>query len=416
MRLGESTAGECKLSRLARLRWLLLIVLGLTWLTAESLLRIHLPFHLMFTGVSLMFLSNLFLARMTAVSRFKSGALILSFLLLDVGVLTGLLFFAGGSHNPFSTFYLLLVAVAAVLTPGAGIWWVALLSAGGFGLQFFSPFELACHTTEVFDISFDLHLQGMFVAQSLCGLFLAWFVSSLGRGLRKLEAELACERSLAEKRRQLTAIATLAAGVAHEIGTPLSTISLAGEALIARYPDSEDAALIQHEVARCRSILGRINLGALRADIQADLQGPVDLATVPERVVSGLTAADIVRVRFEGFAESGRAACSKDLLVQSLLALLTNALSSTADGVIEAHCKRKDGIVQISVLDRGMGLPPEVSDRFAEPFRSGRVDGRGLGLGLFLVRMFVASLDGSLTIKPREGGGTCVSLGIPAAP
>lgn len=407
--------GDCKLGRLATLRWLLLGLLGATWLAAETLLGIRLPPQLMLAAAALLPGSNLLLIWRAPVSRRAQGGLILAVLLLDTALLTALLFFTGGAHNPFSTFYLLLVSVAAILLPGGGIWWVAAASAAGFALQFLSPFRLACHSADVFDISFDLHLQGMFAAQALCGLLLAWFVSSLGRGLRKLEAALAAERALAEKRRQLTAIATLAAGVAHEIATPLSTISLAAESLAAQNPGSEDAALIQREVARCRAILGRVNMDASRADSEAAFEGPADLASLPDRVRQALPPADAARARFSGFAESGMAACSADLLAQSLLALVSNALAASP-GAVEVECARAGGTVSISVSDRGPGLPAAVSARFAEPFLSGRVDGPGLGLGLFLARMFAHSAGGSLAAAPREGGGTRVTLTLPAAP
>ncbi len=421
---GDLTQASCGLAWLVRLRWFAVVGQILTCLVAAFVFRMALPLVPLAVGIGLALVSNILLMRCFFSTRaICPETVVFGVILLDTMLLTWMLFFTGGAHNPFSTFYLLQIAIAAILLADFRVWFVVVAGAAGFGLLFLSPFELACHTTGIFELTFDLHLQGMLVAQVLCGAFLAYFVSSLRRNLGEIDAELGAQRALAENRRHLTAIATLAAGVAHELATPLSTIAVANAELNSTATEgcgskacAEDARLIHREVQRCRSILGRLNLDALRADTEAgsDSAEAVLLAALPTAILGRVPSAQKDRIRFAGFDEGRTVGCSGDLLVQSAVALIENALAA-GEGPVEVRCEAGDGAVEISVTDSGIGMEPDVAARAGEPFFSLRPPGSGMGLGLFLARMFAESVDGRFSIESRPGGGTAARLVLPGA-
>ncbi len=100
---------------------------------------------------------------------------------------------------------------------------------------------------------------------------------------------------------------------------------------------------------------------------------------------------------------------------QSLVALVRNALdASPADAPIVVELGELGGELCISVADRGSGIPSALLPRVGEPFFTTKQPGRGLGLGLFLVRAFVESRGGELDIESTQGVGTRASMRFPA--
>ena len=205
--------------------------------------------------------SNLLLAwarRAIAFPRALCGAA----LTLDTLLLTGLLHATGGASNPFSVLYLVYITLAAVVLGARWTWFLAALSVGCYGLLFaaFVPLEHVSHLAP----GMQLHLQGMWVAFCVAAVLTAYFVVQMSTAIEQRDAEMSAMRDRAARSERLASLTTLAAGAAHELGTPLATIAVAARELersIRALPavrDAalvEDAALIRSEVDRCRAIL-----------------------------------------------------------------------------------------------------------------------------------------------------------------
>ena len=219
----------------------------------------------------------------------------------------------------------------------------------------------------------------------------------------------------------LASLTTLAAGAAHELSTPLATIALTSRELeraAERTPSAaalvDDARLIRTEVDRCREILDQMSGRA--GGSAGDDPEPLDVSVEIAAAARGLRGTGSTRVAIDAAATLPRVFASRAGLRQALLSLLSNAVDASPGGeavavaaceVLEPRCLR------ISVRDRGAGMAPDVLARAGEPFFTTKDQGQGLGLGLFLTRVFAERSGGSLSIHADEG--TTVVLDLPLA-
>ena len=342
---------------------------------------------------------------------------------LDILLLTGLLYGSGGAANPFTAIYLVHITLAAVVMRGLWAWALGVLSISGFGLLFF--YNVHVHSLAHMDhgagAGISLHLVGMWVAFAITAGLIAAFVGLVTDALRQRDEELAALRDLTARQSRLAALTTLAAGVAHELGTPLGTIAVAAkelqrtaEAQGGQGSDiAQDAALIREEVGRCRRILDQMadpsgtTLGeAFQALAWADLEAELAEGLAPEdrsRLVFQWPAADCGPMPRRG-------------LVRALRAVLSNALEATPrPGPVKVIAREDHGSWRLEVEDHGSGMAPEVLARVGEPFFSTKPTGSGMGLGLFLARTFAEQLGGELQVESQPGQGTRVQLSWPPA-
>jgi two-component system sensor histidine kinase RegB len=340
-------------------------------------------------------------------------------LLTDVVILTEILHFTGGSRNPFSSFYLVHVALAAVALTPVYTGLIAAVCALCFASLFAGRAgtvragEVVCGFGP--DMAGDLHLKGMLASFVLTAACIAFFAARLQEALRKREREVARLREQSARQEQFAALATLAAGAAHELGTPLGTIAVAaGEiaraAAAERLPTAvaEDARLIREEARRCREILDRLH------DKAGDPARRIEASELFERVRERLGSMAAL-VAFDQ-ANSGVAVhAPAEALVQATVSLIRNAIDAAPPNQIARVLVEPRGEnVRLTVADGGAGLGDSVATRAGEPFFTTKPPGSGMGLGLFLVRLLAERLGGSFRLEANQPCGTRAILEIPA--
>jgi two-component system, sensor histidine kinase RegB len=335
----------------------------------------------------------------------------------DVGFLTGLLYLTGGSSNPFSFLYLVYIALAAVVLRPRWTWGLTLLAIGCGGVLFRGHSSHLMHGADM-----QLHLQGMWVAFGVAAVFIVYFVQRVTRALADRDAELAAVRDRTARHDKLASLAALAAGAAHELSTPLSTIAVVAKELerqLARREDDSaaaaDARVIREQVERCREILAQ-----MAADAGESTGEPLTLVTGGELIEAALASLpdrQRVQVVVEPRVATQALQVPARAVGRALRALLDNARQAApppapilVQVAAEAHG------IRITVTDRGEGMRSEVLARAGEPFFSTRAPGRGMGLGLFLTRSLLDSLGGQLDLVSTPQGGTSASISLPAAP
>jgi two-component system sensor histidine kinase RegB len=338
-------------------------------------------------------------------------------LLFDVLVLTGALHCSGGAANPFSALYVVHVAVAALLLGTAGTLTLTVITSLCFaGLLLAS--EL--HSGHAAHGSFSMHLRGMAVAYALSASFVAYFVTKIARALRQREAQMLALRRYASGMERVASLATMAAGAAHELGSPLSSIAVAATELAGALsaeqrwaPFAEEARHIREEVARCRTILVRLGGGA--GQPAGEVPERIMPSAIVERLRREFAPADAAILQVGPVETQGLPIWAPPTaLVQSLGNLVRNAIDAARAGGsaphVELRISAEEGRASFEVLDNGPGIPPEIAARLGEPFLSTKPHGKGMGLGLFLVKTFLDQVGGALCVEGLASGGTRARL------
>jgi two-component system sensor histidine kinase RegB len=333
----------------------------------------------------------------------------------DTLLLTGLLAASGGAMNPFTVFYLVHITLSAIVLSARWTLLVAALSFAGFGALFLVPMQ-----SHALHHGMGPHLQGMWVAFVLAAALTTFFVRRISEAIRIQREQIAALREASARNARLAAITQLAAGAAHELGSPLGTIAVAAhEAALAlrslpgARAQSEDLELILLEVERCQDILSRM---AARAAPASDEPRSLDPRELMRSVRAQLAEEQAQRIDFELATEREGLPLPPGQTIQSVVALVRNALDASAPGARVRVLVREQGQeAQIAVEDGGSGMPASVLQRIGEPFFTTKQPGRGMGLGVFLVRAFVESQGGELRIESKPGLGTSARISLPLA-
>lgn len=402
---------------LVRLRWLFVAGNVVAWAIVRIGFGITLPWWPFGIAIAVQASSNLAIAPSS--TRWPPARIMGVALLLDTAVLTLQLAGLGGATNPFTVMYLVYITLSAVVLSARWTTAVALLAIAGFALLFAVPAEMHVHHSG--PPLLNHHLQGMWAAFVVAAVLTAFFVRRISRAIATQREQIAALRETAARNARHASLATLAAGAAHELNNPLSTIAVAAhEACLAagRMPDAgavaADLDLILAQVDRCQQILHQMAARATESDAVTAIDPGALVAELRARLGD---RADRVEIRITGALDALSLPAAP--VVQSLLALVKNALDASGpDDRVRVEIGREPGAVAICVEDRGTGIPDDVLAKVGEPFFTTKPPGRGLGLGVYLARMFFESHGGALSIESTPGVGTraCARLPLAEAP
>jgi two-component system sensor histidine kinase RegB len=385
-------------------------------LLAHFLFHIELPLGWMAIPLAMTAGSNIIFHRFMGVFSARSAlGLLLAF---DTVCLTVLLALSGGPANPFSLLFLVEITLSAVALSKPWTWTLGGLSIIGFGCLFWAHVRVPVFESHHDSRGFSIHLVGMWIAFVVGALLITVFIGKVSEALRRQEQDaLQFQQRLAHHER-LASIATLAAGAAHELGSPLATIAVASREL-ERYgievnkdaSIADDARLIRSEVERCSQILRQMS--GRGGEPAGEIPTLIGLKEICQQVKDGL-ASDKSHLIDIQVAEDARAVLPASAARQALLALVKNAVESNTDGqrvTLAAQCA--SGKICFTVQDAGCGMAPQTLSRVSEPFYTTKGPGRGLGLGTFIARLFAERLHGSLAFESEPGAGTRAILELP---
>ena len=332
-------------------------------------------------------------------------------ILIDVVALTGIVYFAGGGISPLISLYLPLIAVAATILPPRYAAAVAGISIGCYSLVSLVPVSPHAHDPEQ---AFRSHLIGMWVIFVCSAVTSSWFVVRLNGAIRSRDAALAAARETALRNERVVALGNLAAGAAHELGTPLATMAvLVGElsADDSLPPQAKsDIELVRSQVRECKRII--TGLAARAGSSRAEAVQAVSADAWIERLVERWRRQRpqvVPEVQIDGAIPAPRIAADATL-EQALLNLFNNAAdASPLDVGIYAGWDAQQ--VRVEVADRGQGIAPGISERLGRDPVSTRDEGAGIGVVLALSA--VEHSGGTLSITDRPGGGTLARVLLP---
>ena len=416
----ERRAGRANLRQLIELRWLAVGGQLATVLVVHFALGIHLPWREMLGLLGILVVFNLFSLWRNRLAQQVSQIELCVALLVDVGVLTGQLYLAGGSDNPFIYLYLLQVAVASVLLRPAYLMAVVLSAVSGFVLLMLWHRPLLLDPAMPTSLSPN-YLGGLLLCFLLNVGLLSVFIVRINRNLRQRDAELAELQQRAAEEMHIVRMGLLASGAAHELGTPLATLSVilgdwAHMAPFAAEPElREEIEEMQGQILRCKAIVTGILMSA------GEMRGEAPRLTTLRAFIDGLAA----RWRRAHPGVTLDLVCEGELPVLEIISdsalqqVIGNLLDNAAEAApgtrltLRATCPDADTL-SLAVLDDGPGFEPRRLKHFGEPYQSSKGQ-PGRGMGLFLSVNVVRTLGGRLQARNREQGGAAVTLTLPLA-
>jgi two-component system sensor histidine kinase RegB len=387
---------------------------------AVGLLGVHLSLRWTLSPLLAVLLTNVWLQRASR-SVLRSPQIVLGAIFaFDTLCLTAVLALTGGPMNPFSLLYLVQITLAAVVLERLWTWILVLLSTLCFGLLFFTQMPMGEGIAHAGEHGLEPHLVGMWIAFVIAAALISFFTGRVSDGLRLRELEVLALQDRVARQERLASLVTLAAGAAHELGTPLGTIAVVAREL-ERYASrlnsgeglGDDARLIRSEVERCQLILQRMSADG--AEPVGESPQSIQVGELLRQTLGEIPDPESSHISIETEFADTSLLLPVRATMQSLAALLGNALGAGAENArVILRAAQSGSTVVFSVTDNGRGMSEDVMRRIAEPFFTTKEPGRGMGLGTFLVRSFAERMGGELSYESCQGRGTTATLILPA--
>ncbi|PCJ14120.1 MAG: ATP-binding protein [Gammaproteobacteria bacterium] len=363
-------------------------------------------------------------------------------LLIEVASLTLILFYAGGSTNPFVSYYLIPIIIAAATLPWHYTWTLSTISLVAYtGLLFYYiPITdndmgmsndmsnsmsngmsngmaiKSAHQHVAEDSLVSLHIIGMWFNFLMSALLISWFVVRMANALRNQENHINEQKENVLRDEQIMAVATIAAGTTHELGTPLTTITVLLDELMAEHAQNPnlqaDLATLQEQTALCTNTLRR--LANTAEQYYKGSHDPIPVADYIDNLLDHwlLLRPDVnaaihiandlpdINIQFPPTVE------------QSILNLLQNSADASPQKVsvtVEWDLEK----LKIIIKDSGPGITREAAQKMGKPFFTTK--GKGLGLGLFLTHASLNRYGGQVKWFNDTPSGTITELTLPFA-
>ena len=385
-------ARRLRVDTIVRLRWLAVAGQSAAVLATHFGLGFPLPLSLCFVVIAASAWLNIGLRiRFPASHRLDDRAAML-FLSYDILQLSGLLYLTGGLQNPFAMLFLAPVMIAAVSLTGTGTLILGALVVVMASLLAFFHYPLPWVAGEPLALPM-LYVSGIWLAIVLGAVFIGIYAARVADEARRLSEALVATELVLAREQHLTQLDGLAAAAAHELGTPLATITLVVKDLAKLLPAEgllrEDIDLLRQETLRCRTILAKLaSLGSESADMldRMTISHLVEDVVQPQRDFG-------VEVCIEKSGTGDEPVCRRNPgILYGLGNLLENAIDFARARIrIDLHWDVT--LVRITIEDDGPGFRPEVLARLGDPYistkgpdRRAKSEEGGLGLGLFIAK------------------------------
>lgn len=420
---GGMGRGRLRVRTLVTLRWLLIAGEVATLAAAGLLLNVPAPYTLCFGLVGLSAWINLLTGIASPGQRLARSPEAAGQLGFDILQLAGLLYFTGGATNPFVVMLIAPVVLAAAtlpLRPVLLVGGLAILAAVALAI-FHWPAPLGGATTPV-----PLADRAVAVIAVVAGMVLiAGYVRQAAEESARMALALDMTQVVLAREQRLSALGALAAAAAHELGTPLATISIVAKEMAREAPTKEvkeDADLLIAQAERCREILRRLTE---TPDAASDeVHERMSLLQLVHEVIEPHAGAKGVRV--EAIVTGAPGVPSPNIwrmpeVLHAMTSFVENAVDfATSEVLITARFDARN--VSMEVRDDGPGFAPEVLAKLGEPYvttRPGAEGSRtghiGMGLGFFIAKTLLERTGAVVTFQNARPRGAVVSARWPRA-
>jgi two-component system sensor histidine kinase RegB len=411
-----------RIATLTRLRWLAVAGQSVTVVVTHDILGFPLPLGLCFLVIGISAALNVVLRLRYPVTLRIGDAPAALLLAYDVLQLSALLYLTGGLENPFAVLFLAPVMIsAASLAPR----WTAplvVLMVAAATLLGFQHLPLPWKPDEALNLPI-VYVAGIWVSLVLGATFIGIYAARVATEARQLSAALAATELVLAHEQHLSQLDGLAAAAAHELATPLATVTLVVKELARQLSTdgsvAEDIALISQELNRCRNILKKLT------SLGNENDGPFEEMTLPhllEEVIHPHRHFGVdVTATLTGQRPEPK--CRRNPGVLYGLGNLVENAVDFARTQVRVTAGWEDDLISIVIEDDGPGFSPDVLDRIGEPYvttrgpdrRAKSEEGAGLGLGLFIAKTLLERSGATLIFTNRAPSGARIRITWPRA-
>ncbi len=411
----ESGTTSVRIKSLLTLRWVAVIGQIATIAVVTYGLKFTLPLMALAPLVTASILLNFYLGWRMNGARITESELIF-YLLFDAAQLTAMLYLTGGLQNPFAGMTLIYVTIAAVILSRRG----AMIICG---------FTLFCLTLLAFvhdplpwrngGMLLDrLYSCGVWTSLVLATFFISTYIGNLVQEARQMSRALSATQQALAQEQRLSAMGSLAAATAHQLGSPLNTITLIAHDLLdqfdAKHPLHQDAKMLLEQSQHCKNVL--TNLGEKAKSIAGqELESRLPLSAVVQMAIDDHKSAHaniecdlhlsydiagdpLIRLRPE--------------LLHSIGNILQNAMQHAVRNVVVEVDYDKQ-YLEILISDDGAGFAPELQPSLGEPYIQRQGKYSGMGLGIFIAKTLIEKMGGKISFHTPQDGGAEVTMTLP---
>ena len=415
---GRSTRGRLRMRTLVTLRWVVILGEVALLLIAGLLLDFKAPYALCFGLIGASAWINLLTGVASPGQRMTGAWEATGQLAFDIVQISGLLYLTGGIGNPFSLMLIAPVTLAAAtlpLGPVGVLGGLGILSSFALVVLRF-PLPSAPGESMAFPLSY---LLGSAAANTSGIVVIAGYVRQAAEESARMALALDVTQSVLSREQRLSALGALAAAAAHELGTPLATISIVAKEMAreATLPNiKEDADLLVAQAARCREILRRLTDAPDAA--KDEVHERLSLVQLLHEVLE--PHADVKGVRVEAIVTGAPGVSAPDIrrmpeVLHALTSFVENAVDFAASEVL-VTARFDAQSVAMEVRDDGPGFAPDILAKLGEPYvttRPGAEGSRtghiGMGLGFFIAKTLLERTGAQVAFQNARPHGAVVS-------
>ena len=422
--LARAQGGRLRMRTLVTLRWMIIAGELLVFIFASMVLGFEAPYTLCFAVIGAAAWANLLTGVASPGQRLIGGWEAVAQLGFDIGQISILLFLTGGTANPFILMLLAPVTLgAATLAPRSVVILAAMAIISSVLLAF-----VRMPLPGLDGVSIEppmAFMIGCAIANVAGIIIIAGTVRQAAGESSKMALALDVTQAVLAREQRLSALGALAAAAAHELGTPLATISIVSKELAREAPTPsvrDDAELLMAQAERCGEILRRLTDAPAAAS--DEVHERMSLLQLVHEVIE--PHAEVKGVRVEAIVSGAPGALAPDIwrmpeVLHAMTSFVENAVDFAASEVLVTVRFDADN-VGIEVRDDGPGFAPEVLAKLGEPYvtsRPGIAGGRtghvGMGLGFFIAKTLLERTGASVTFQNGRPRGAIVAARWPRA-
>ena len=407
-----------RLDTLVRLRWLTVIGQSSAVLVVQFALEFEFPFWSCLTVIALSAAVNIALRLQLQSAQWLPPVLTAWVLAFDVAELALLLFFTGGLQNPFAFLFLGPVLLSATALPPRFTILLGGLAVLCATLLVFLHYPMPWDSDDRLVLP-PIYLMGEYISILLAIGFIGVYAWQIAEESRQLVDALAATELVLAREQHLSQLDGLAAAAAHELATPLSTISVIARelerAIAADAPHGDDVRLLREQATRCRDILGKLT------ELSSSGQ-PFDHAAFTALIEEVVAPHRNFGIVIDIVAPANRGTEPDIMRNPAVLYGLGNIVENAVDFArqqVRVEASWDSARVEISVSDDGPGFAPDILQRLGEPYVTSRrrrssqsdAEASGLGLGFFIAKTLLERTGATLTYK-NCAGSSGATVGI----